>query len=145
MKNNIQEYFSEKTLIFRERRLPEIATPIGYAALIEIYKLRVPLPMMLRAIGGHHKTYKKENWEILTPRHCPESSLEGHLVFALKHEGVDLGVLKKLFEEVSPTKIEGMVSAKPTTTYTRKIWFLYEWLLGKQLNLSNALAGSYVI
>ena len=33
----------------------------------------------------------------MTPRHAPHARLEGHLTFALKYEGLDLAVLKRLF------------------------------------------------
>ncbi|WP_315766527.1 hypothetical protein [Bradyrhizobium sp. SZCCHNS2005] len=33
---------------------------------------------------------------------------------------------------------------KPTGLYTRRIWFLYEWLVGRELNLPTADKVSYV-
>ena len=89
--------FSGTVTAFHERRLPETATPAGYAALIDALRLPVPLPRILSAIGPHHKQYERDGWRIYTPRHAPKPDLEGHLTFALKNEGVDLGVLKALF------------------------------------------------
>ncbi|MDE0513142.1 MAG: cell filamentation protein Fic, partial [Gammaproteobacteria bacterium] len=88
--------FSEPVIIFHERRLPEKAKPVGYAAMIDNYDLAVPLPVTLSAIGARHRVLKKDGWRILTPRHEPQPTLEGHLVFALKYEGLDLAVLKRL-------------------------------------------------
>ena len=67
---------------------------------------------------------------MLTPRHAPAADLEGHLTFALKYEGLDLAVLKRLFRAVGAAAIEALVRAKPTGSYARRIWFLYEWLTG---------------
>lgn len=86
----------------------------------------MPLPIKLSAIGTRHKVYEEDNWHIYTPRHMPDAALEGHLIFALKYEGLALAVLKRLFETVSPEAIENIVKAKPTSSYARRLWFLYE-------------------
>jgi len=140
----IPNRFSGPVSVFREIRLPEKATPAGYSALIGAYDLSVPLPRKLSATGKHHKVYANDQWRILTPRHAPVASLEGHLTFALKYEGLDLAILKRLFAAVAPEKIADIVRAKPTGRYARRIWFLYEWLTDKQLDLPNAAQGAYV-
>jgi hypothetical protein len=92
MGNVENNQFSEEVTIFQERRLPEKAILAGYSALINAYNLAVPLPRKLSAIGARHKIYEEDDWHIYTPRHMPEPSLEGHLVFSLKYEGLDLAV-----------------------------------------------------
>lgn len=136
--------FSGPVTVFQERRLPERATPAGYSALIGAYELSVPLPRTLFAIGALHRVVEEAGWRILTPRHAPHSTLEGHLTFALKYEGLDLAVLKRLFLRVDAAEIEALVWAKPTGSYARRIWFLYEWLIGGHLDLPDAEAGRYV-
>jgi hypothetical protein len=141
---NAPEYrFSEPVTIFHGSRLPEHATPVGYAALIDAHGLKVPMPRALSAIGPRHKEYEQDGWHIYTPRHAPLASLEGHLTFAFKYEGLDLLVLKSLFQATGPGPIEAMVKATPTGTYARRVWFLYEWLLGKTLDLPTAEKGVY--
>lgn len=139
-----QTRFSGPLTVFQERRLPETATPAGYAALIEAYDLVVPLPRTLSAIGARHRIVEREGWRITTPRHAPHPTLEGHLTFALKYEGLDLAVLKRLFAAVGPADIEAIVRETPTGSYARRIWFLYEWLTGHRLDLPDAAAGRYV-
>lgn len=121
-----------------------MATPAGYAALIDAYALPVPIPRTLSAIGTRHRIVEVDCWRIYTPRHAPEATLEGHLTFALKNEGVDLAVLKRLFKAAKASEIAHLVRLKPTGVYTRRIWFLYEWLLGIKLNLPDADKVSYV-
>jgi len=133
-----QHPFSGPVTVFHERALPEKATPVGYGALIDCYRLRVPLPRTLSATGEHHRTRNEGGWRILTPRHAPPPDLAGHLTFALKYEGLDLAVLKRLFATVAPADIESIVLAKPTGSYSRRIWFLYEWLLGRRLDIPDA-------
>jgi hypothetical protein len=143
MENAPEYHFSEPVTIFQGSRLPERATPVGYAALIDAHGLKVPMPRTLSAIGPRHKEYEQDGWHIYTPRHAPMASLEGHLTFALKYEGLDLLVLKSLFQATGPEPIEAIVKATLTGTYARRVWFLYEWLLGKTLDLPSAEKGVY--
>ena len=144
MGSGLQQHFSGPVTVFQERRLPEIATPAGYSALIDAYGLSVPLPRTLSAIGQRHRVTEEGGWRILTPRHAPRPTLEGHLTFALKYEGLDLAVLKRLFLTTGPAAIQALVRAKPTGGYARRIWFLYEWLIGHRLDLPDAAAGRYI-
>lgn len=139
-----KDRFSGPVTVFQERRLPERATPAGYAALIDLFRLAVPLPRTLSAIGERHRVIEQEGWRILTPRHAPRSNLDGHLTFALKYEGLDLAVLKRLFVATTPSEIEAIVRARPTGSYARRLWFLYEWLTGRRLDLPDARQGTYV-
>jgi len=102
------------------------------------------LPRTLSATGERHRVQFEGGWRILTPRHAPSSDLEGHLTFALKYEGVDLAVLKRLFSVTRPKDMEAIVRAKPTGRYARRLWFLYEWLMGGRLALPDADRGTYV-
>lgn len=143
MKNMENNQFSGPVSVLQDNRLPEMALPAGYAALIDAYELQVPTPLTLSAIGKRHKVYTENGWRIYTPRHEPHATLEGHLVFALKYEGLDLAVLKRLFEAARPADIEVIIRAKPTSAYMRRIWFLYEWLLERELDLPDASSGTY--
>ncbi len=118
-------------------------TPVGYAALIGAYDLRVPLPRTLSAVGKSHRRMEEGGWRIYTPRYAPKADLQGHLTFALKYEGLDLTVLKRLFVTAGHGQVEAMVRAKPTSSYARRIWFLHEWLTGERLDLPDAGSGAY--
>ncbi len=110
---------------------------VGYAALIAGHELSVPAPDYLCVIGTKHKRYDEDRWRIFTPRYKPEDTLQGHLYFALKHEGIDLAVLKALFEAVGSQDITEIVRSEPTGAYSRRTWFLYEWLRGEKLDLKD--------
>ena len=90
MKNNC---FSPNITVFHERSTPEEGYLAGYAALLNAYDLQVPLPDLLSIISHKHKQYTGEQWRVFTPRHRPDDTLMGHLTFALKYEGIDLGCL----------------------------------------------------
>ncbi len=133
--------FSEAVTVFHGYRLPEKAVPVGYAALIDAYNLAVPFPYRLCAISAKHRKIEEREWRLFTPRHAPDPSLEGHLKFAIKYEGIDLAVLKQLFRIVKPSDIENLIISTPTGAYTRRIWFLYEWLMEQRLGIPDKETG----
>lgn len=141
MKNN---HFSQLLTVFHDRTAPEEGYLIGYGAIINKYELQVPIPDMLSLISRKHKRYKTEEWRVFTPRYMPEDTWMGHLTFALKYEGIELAILKKLFEKLNINEISRAIASEPTGQYSRKIWFLYEWLLDRQLDLPDLAIGNYI-
>ena len=140
-----ENQFSQNVNVFRQfPALESGITLAGYGALIEKHALSVPAPDHLCAIGLKHRRLDEGRWRVFTPRHKPEDSLKGHLTFALKHEGVDLAVLKALFDQIDPREIIGIVESEPTGAYSRRIWFLYEWLTDHKLRLDDARQGNFV-
>jgi hypothetical protein len=138
MPNALPEHLSEPVSVFRTQRLPAPARLAGYSALIEAFDLEVPLPRRFHGIGARHKVEERGGWRLLTPRHAPDNTLGGQLSFALKWEGVDLGVMKRLFQQVGPGPVVELVRDQPTGRYARRIWFFYEWLLQARVDLPDA-------
>lgn len=132
------EWFSQPVNDFRGLRIPEPAYPAGYAALVERFDLAVPSPPNLAGIAVRHHPVSTDEWLLLTPRHRPQDTLQGHLTFALRYEGVDLGVLAALFKVIPAEDVAALVRAAPTSSYVRRIWFLYEWLTESALDLPDA-------
>ena len=135
MKSNTQ--FSYTVPSFHGRMLPEAGTVVGYAALIETLKLPVPIPENIAIISEKNKKYEINGWRVFTPKHKPEESLYKQLVFALKYEGINLLVFKKLFEKLSKKEILALLHIEPKGLYSRKIWFLYEWLMNEKLDIPD--------
>jgi Fic family protein len=137
--------FSKVETVFRSYTLPEKdMTLAGYSALMNHYMLHAPLPYTLAAISQKHKRYQEGRWTVFTIKHKPDESWFGHLKFALKYEGVDLLVLKRVFESIDKAEIEYIVKNEPTGKYSRLIWFYYEWLTNRKLDLPDAGSGNYV-
>ncbi|MFT7614268.1 MAG: Fic family protein [Parvicellaceae bacterium] len=126
------------------RKAPEEGTLVGYGALIRHYNLPVPYPTILSLITDGTKNYEKDNWKLYRERYAFDDELYRHLVFALKYEGVNLLVFKKLFEKIGASVITEILQLEPTGQYSRKIWFLYEWLMDNQLNISDLKTGNLV-
>ncbi|MFN2268091.1 MAG: Fic family protein [Desulfonatronovibrio sp.] len=136
--------FSGPVHVLLDKRLPVSATPAGYSALIHALTIKVPLPRILYATSEKHIIMDDQGWRIMTPRYAPKPTVFSHITFALKYEGLDLTVLKRIFLTIGPGPVEDMIKSSPTGAYARKIWFLYEWLLGETLSLANAESGRYV-
>ncbi len=136
--------FSRSINVFHEREAPEQGNLVGYGALIDALNLKVPLPNRLSLISEKHKKYSVNRWNVYTVKHQPQDTLYNHLVFALKYEGVNLLFFKKLFDQLDQTTIEEWIKKEPLSIYTRKIWFLYEWLMLKLLSVDDLKEGNYI-
>lgn len=128
---------SIRTQIINGRKAPEEGMLVGYGALIAHYKLPVPYPQILSLISDNKKNYEKDNWKIYRERYAIDDELYKHLVFALKYEGVDLLVFKKLFECIGASTVKEILQIEPTGQYSRKVWFLYEWLMVEKLDIPD--------
>lgn len=134
MENNC---FSQKISIFHGRIPPEEGNIVGYGAIIEFYKLEIPLPEELSIISTKNRKYQKDGWKVFTPIYQPEDTLYKHLIFALKYEGVNLLFFKFLFKKLEKQELIDLLQIEPSGQYSRKIWFLYEWLTGETLPIPD--------
>ncbi|MBN1132105.1 MAG: Fic family protein [Bacteroidales bacterium] len=136
--------FSQEITVFHGREAPEKGILVGYGVIIDVLNLAMPIPGKLALISEKHRQYQNPEWSVFTPRHRPPDTLYGNLVFSLKYEGVNLLFFKKLFDQVEEQAIESLVQNEPLSQYSRKIWFLYEWLMQKSLNLPDLKEGNYI-
>lgn len=137
--------FSDNVTVFRNHTLPEDGMKLaGYSALIYAYELEVPLPESFAAISQKHRDYKQGFTQVFSTRHKPDQTLFGHLTFALKYEGVDLLILNKLFHVINGNEIHKIVENQPTSRYSRRIWFFYEWLTDEKIEMEDVKTGNYV-
>lgn len=131
------------------------SSPIGYAKAIADYRLAVLPPHQLSAWapGAGKRVRHEEGRElVLYPStYDPGPSLFEHLEFALKHEGVSLEVLAALFRAAETADGDSFVKrlcrhirGRPTGQYTRRLWFLYEFLTGRPLPLEDVTQGNYI-
>lgn len=124
---------------------------MGYAQLIETFDLDCPPPRRMTALMpiGQKRTEFREGTEwVLLPRNAnyrvPDEPIE-HLEVALKHEGVDLRVLSRLFKvpDIEP-QLVSLIAANPRGLYTRRAWFLYEWMQGRMLDFPDVEGVPYI-
>ena len=127
-------------LIFQDHLVPKGARLAGLAALVHSLGLQAPVREPRAVAEGHIKGSQRseDGWTIFDKRYWPGENLTDHLTFALRHEPIDLLILKCLFDDVSPDEIVAFVNGAPTGTITRRAWFFYEWLTGTTLKVEDA-------
>ncbi|VAW23503.1 Filamentation induced by cAMP protein Fic [hydrothermal vent metagenome] len=144
----MSNHFSQKVTVFHDIPLPEEGFLVGYALLLQKIEQHtgklLPLPRQLAIVTDKHQRYNTQQWQVFTKRHKPNDDLTSHISFALKHEGIDLLILKTTFQYIGEKAIEEMITREPTSQYSRRVWFLYEWLLGERLNIPDLKTGTYV-
>ncbi len=128
------------TPTFQERKIPPDARVAGWAALMQVFAIKAPCRQPGCVSKKHIRgSQRMENgWHIFDKRYWPGDSVSDHLAFALKHENLDLLILKRLFEILPAKVFEDWVRTTPTGALARCIWFLYEWLTQKTLDLPDA-------
>lgn len=119
---------------------------VGWSALV--HSLGVAAPVRgPSCVSQRHVLGSKRNdgiWNIYDKRYRPESTLEGHLTFAMRHETIDLLVLKRILQAVPETALVEMIRAKPRGITARRIWFFFETLTGKRLDIPDTPAATAV-
>lgn len=151
MKNSA--HFHSCTPVFNGIQKPEVGTIVGYAALIDKLALAVPIPRPIALICDQNKSYETADWRIFPPSYLPDDTtalskmeaLYKHLVFSLKYEGVNLLVFSALAKSLTENQLFELIGYEPTGQYSRRIWFLLEWVMEKEIPQKEALSKkSYV-
>jgi Fic family protein len=130
--------------VFHGRSLPEPGIIVGYGAIIEKLQLPIPLPQKLALIGEKVRGSETQNWLIFGNSYKPKDSLYHYLVFSLKYEGVDLLFFRFLFKTLNESEVIDLISIEPSGQYSRRIWFLYEWLMNRKLDIPDLGFKNYV-
>lgn len=125
---------------FQDEPLPEGTSLAGWSALVHNVDVAAPVRKPVCISEKHIRGNKRAEgrWDVFDKRYLPADTLEGHLSFALRHEAIDLLVLKRVFEAVPEEHVREIVAATPTGALSRRIWFFYETLTGRTLNLEDA-------
>lgn len=127
---------------------PHTDSPVGYQALKDRFGI-ASLPLVhtsfLHAGSGMRTEIEAGRTVRHFPRpYTPDDTTTGHLEFALKYDGVNLEVLRAVFERVDTRELAAWIRATPTGKYTRRLWFLYEWLTARTLDVPDAQPIGYV-
>jgi len=119
----------------------------GYSYLIDKYNLTTMPHWHISSItetGVRRTIVNDEQIEDIYPsKYWPGNTIGGHLEFALKYDGVNLSYLNLIFKSVPEADIVDYVKSKPTGKYARRIWFFYEFLTGKVLQIKDLSTGNY--
>lgn len=124
--------------------------PIGYKAISEKLKIKT-LPHYHEsyiARAGRGKTLLENHRVIdIYPKNYAlrnEDDLLENLEFALKYDGVNLNIIKALFENIEKKELIKFIKQQHTGIYSRKIWYFYEFLMRDRLDIKNLERVKYV-
>lgn len=120
--------------------------PIGLIAVIEKLRLQTPLPAVRSSVISGARRTRVDHDVVYEgyPKNYATGGLYEDLKFAMRYEPIDLGVLKAAFEQIHATDIALWIGQETTSMYARKIWYLYELLTGKTLDLPDVAPTGYV-
>jgi hypothetical protein len=125
---------------FQEKTIPDGNRLAGWAALVRGLALSAPVrrPSCIseQHVGGSRR--EQGAWSVFDKRYWPGDTLADHLTFALRHEDIDLLILKRVFAAAPRSEIETMVRRAPTGMVARRAWYFYEMLTGRSLAVDDA-------
>lgn len=146
-------HFSSIAPIIHGEAKPYRGRIVGYTAIIERLNLQIPHPFLKAMVSEKNQSLETQSWKIFPFRYLPDDSsklskikaLYNHLVFALKYEGVNLLVFAKLNEVLTRREILELVNIEHLGQYSRRIWFLMEWVSGEEIKGKSGITKkSYV-
>jgi hypothetical protein len=125
---------------FQEKLLPDGTQLVGWAALVHGLKLQAPVRAPSCVSNKHVRgSQRAENgWRVFDKRYNPGDQFVDHLSFALRRESIDLLILNRAFDAMPPNPVAEFVTSTPTGGTARRIWFFYEFLTGKRLEVEDA-------
>jgi hypothetical protein len=137
--------FSEVPVRFET---PDHCNPVGYAWLMAHFDVAGPRPFQLSYVRASGVPFESRDGEYVTRAFArsmwPGDAPWDHFAFCLKHEPMALDVLACLLARVDMDALARHVATRPLGKYVRKLWFLFEFLTERQLDLPDLRSGNYV-
>lgn len=117
---------------------------VGYEFLREQWGLSA-FPMAQPALVAPVTRITEQSDALLIPPSvAPGPEPLEHILFALKHEGVDLAMLAEILPKVPAVDLARSVAAKPNSAYLRIAAFLWEHFAGERLPGATTITASTV-
>lgn len=131
---------------FQENLIPANTRLAGWAALVHAFSINAPVRHPSCVSQKHVKGSRREeeSWTVFDQRYWPGDDFEEHLSFALRHEAIDLLILKRIFEAVDGNILAALLRKTPTSVPGRRAWFFYELLTGRTLDVPDATVGNAI-
>ncbi len=108
----------------------------------------MPMVCPVALVCDQNRNYKNRDWIVLPNSYLPDDhgdmdemeALYKHLVFALKYEGVNLLLISCITKYYKKEQLTELINYEPTGRYSRRIWFIIEWLTGENLRGKESLS-----
>ncbi len=126
--------------VFQEMTVPRSGRLAGWALLTHSLAISAPVraPICISEQHVRGSLRNEQPWTLFDKRYWPGDTFGDHLDFALRHERLDLLVLKQLFDAVPPGEVEAFVRAAPTGISARRAWYFYEVLTNRTLDVDDS-------
>lgn len=117
----------------------------GYAWLLESLRLSA-LPLSRPARVQPVTRIKRIGQTLAVPSNIVPAAedLLGHLLFALKHEGINLAILAQALPRIPAGNLEAELERAPNGIYIRKACYLREAFTGEALRQHSPVRGAFV-
>lgn len=118
---------------------------VGYAWLHEAMQLSA-FPLRLPAVVQPVTRLEKIGQTLAVPPATAPASddLLGHVLFALKHEGINLTILAQALPQIPATALELALKEAPNGIYIRKACYLREAFTGEEVPQHAPVRGGFV-
>lgn len=112
----------EAPLMFQDRLVPKGTRLAGWAELVHGLGTEAPVRAPSAVAEGHIRGSRRieDGWSIFDKRYWPVDRFTDHLTFALRHEWLDLLILKQVFDAIPPDVMAAFVREAPTGIVTRR-------------------------
>ncbi len=124
----------------------QLPMTIGLCRLAEDLQLQIPLPATRsEVIAGARRTVVGDGRVLEQyPKKYMPKGLIGNLRFALRYEPITLDVYLAVFQTLEVRELEGWIRSEPTSIFARRAWYLYELLIGNQLDIPDLIHSGYI-
>ena len=94
----------------------------GYAFLSDLFALKpLSLAEKARTDTKVNKLVATESGFLVPPKMAPANTVLSHLIFSIKHEGINLEVLSQVLPRLERSDLQAALDAKPSSVPLRKI------------------------
>ena len=123
--------------------------PVGYAFLQAHYEFSLPKLDCEYFQGDHAKGIKTINYGASTRKVLCNRTKIGetpfdHIKAAINYQGIRLQYLYVIFKAIDEKHLTEQILKTPTSRQSRVVWFLFEWLMEKKLDIPDLKTGNYV-
>ena len=131
---------SAPPIAFQDQMVPDGTRLAGWGALVHGLGLKAPVRSPSAVADGHIKGSRRreDGWTLFDKRYWPGNTAWDHLSFALRHEPLDMLILKRAFAALPAQEIAAFIRQAPTGTVARRAWFFFEELTGTTLDIEDA-------
>jgi len=132
-----------------QNEIPEGSRPIGYQWLLKNFQLKNLPSTSISFISPkwEKRSLHFKDLNLTVSLYPPSTSLPDlpfdHIEFALKHEGINLLILKNLLKTLPLSNIISYITSRPTGKYARIVWYLYEKFSKSFLEIPDLKNGTY--